>query len=221
MWRDALLIASKDLRIELRSKVTINQILPFSFVVLIIFAFALDTSPGTLQKVAPGLFWVAVLFSGLFSVERATAIESDDRAGDGLLIYGVDPGGIFLGKVASVVVQLFFLEVCLLAGVVILYGPHIVNWLLIALSAVFATLGISSSGVIYSQLASSSKAKQTLLPLLLIPIASPVLLAATKAWQDGLAVGGSLGDPWLRLLIIFAVVYLALGAIFYGTILEE
>lgn len=221
MWRDAILIASKDLRIELRSKVTINQILPFSFVVLIIFAFALDTSPGTLQKVAPGLFWVAVLFSGLFSVERATSIESDDRAGDGLLIYGVDPGGIFLGKVASVVVQLFFLEVCLLFGVIILYGPHIINWLLIVLSAVFATLGISSSGIIYSQLASSSKAKQTLLPLLLIPIASPVLLAATKAWQDGLTVGGSLGDPWLRLLIIFAVVYLALGAIFYGAILED
>ncbi|MDA8270915.1 MAG: heme exporter protein CcmB, partial [Actinomycetota bacterium] len=125
MWRDALLIAAKDLKIELRSKVTMNQILPFAFVVLIVFAFALDTSPGTLEKVAPGLFWLAVLFSSIFSVDRAVAIETDDGAGDGLLVYGVDPGGIFLGKVLSVFVQLFLLEIFLLLGVVVLYGPKI------------------------------------------------------------------------------------------------
>lgn len=221
MWRDALLIASKDLKIEMRSKVTTNQILPFSFVILIIFAFALDTSPGTLQRVAPGLFWVAVLFSGLFGVERASAIESDDRAGDGLLIYGVDPGGIFIGKVLSLFIQLMLLEVILSIGVVVLYGPRIGGWPLVALSAVLATLGIASSGVTYAQLASGSKAKQTLLPLLFVPVVSPVVLAATKAWQDGFSGGGLVVDPWLRLLLIFAVVYLAIGTIFYGAILEE
>lgn len=221
MWRDALLIASKDLRIELRSKVSMNQILPFAFVVLIIFAFALDTSPGTLRKVAPGLFWVAVLFSAIFAVERSSALESDDRAGDGLLVYGVDPAGIFLGKVAAIFVQLFALEIILFLGIIILYGINLASPPLLVASAIFATLGLCGSGVTYSQLSASSKAKHSLLPLLLVPIASPVLLAGTKAWQDGLAGNGSLGDPWLRLLIIFAVVYLALGAIFYGTILEE
>lgn len=221
MWRDAILIASKDLRIELRSKVTTNQILPFSLVVLIIFAFALGTSPGTLQKVAPGLFWVAVLFSGIFSVERASSIETDDSAGEGLLIYGVDPGGIFLGKVISTFIQLFLLEIVLLAGVVILYSPKVSGWPLVILSSIFATFGICGAGVMYSQLASGSKAKHTLLPLLLIPILSPVLLAGTKAWQDGFAGDGTWADPWLRLLIIFAVVYLALGTIFYSAILED
>lgn len=221
MWRDAVMIAAKDLRIEFRSKVTTNQILPFSLIVLIIFAFALDTSPDTLRQVAPGLFWVAVLFSGLLSVERSIAIESDDKAGDGLLIYGVDPAGIFLGKVAAVFIQLFFLEVVLLVGVVVLYGPTISGWPLVAISSLAATVGMCAAGVMYSQLASGSKAKQTLLPLLLVPIVSPVLLAATKAWQDGFGGGGFLGDPWLRLLIVFAVVYLALGAIFFGAVLEE
>ncbi len=220
MWRDALLIATKDLKIEFRSKVTLNLILPFAFVVLIIFAFALDTSPGTLQKVAPGLFWLAVLFSSIFSVDRAVAIESDDNAGDGLLVYGVDPGGIFLGKVISVFVQLFLLEIFLLLGVVVLYGPKIGGWLLMLASALFATIGLCAAGVTYSQLASGSRAKQTLLPLLLVPVVSPVLLAATKAWQDAFAAASSLEDPWLRLLIVFAVVYLALGAIFYSSILE-
>ncbi|NNN19603.1 MAG: hypothetical protein HKL84_07090 [Acidimicrobiaceae bacterium] len=220
MWRDALLMAGKDLRIEFRSKVTLNQILPFAFVTLIVFAFALDTSPGTLQKVAPGLFWLAVLFSSIFSVDRAVAIETNDNAGDGLAVYGVDSGGIFLGKVTSVFVQLFLLEAVLLVGVVILYGPAIDGWPLVLLSAFFATVGISAAGVMYSQLASGSRAKQTLLPLLLIPVTSPVLLAATKSWQDAFSSTASLGDPWLRLLIVFSVVYLALGAVFYGSILE-
>ena len=220
MWRDALLIAAKDLKIELRSKVTMNQILPFAFVVLIVFAFALDTSPGTLAKVAPGLFWLAVLFSSVFGVDRAVAIETNDSAGEGLLAYGVDPGGIFLGKVISVFVQLFLLEIFLLLGVVILYGPKIGGLPLMAVSAFFATLGLCAAGVTYSQLASASRAKQTLLPLLLVPVASPVLLAGTKAWQDAFSTAASLGDPWLRLLIVFAVVYLALGAIFFGSILE-
>ncbi|TAN19996.1 MAG: hypothetical protein EPN30_11185 [Actinomycetota bacterium] len=220
MWRDALLVAGKDLRIELRSRITINQILPFAFIVLIVFAFALDTSPDTLKEVAPGLFWLAVLFSSILGVDRAVAIERNDSAGEGLLVYGVDPGGIFLGKAASVFVQLFLLEIVLILGMVVLYGPKIGGWLLIVLSAVFATLGISAAGVLYSQLASGSKAKQTLLPLLLVPVASPVLLAATKSWQDAFAGTSSLGDPWLRLLIVFAVVYLALGSVFYSSILE-
>ncbi len=220
MWRDALLIAGKDLRIELRSKVTFNQILPFAFIVLIVFAFALDTSPDTLQKVAPGLFWLAVLISSILGVDRAIAIETHDNASDGLLVYGVDPGGIFLGKVASVFVQLFLLEIVLIIAMIVLYGPKIGGWPLVVISAVFATLGISAAGVLYSQLASSSKAKQTLLPLLLVPVASPVLLAATKSWQDAFAGSAWLVDPWLRLLIVFAVVYLALGTVFYNSILE-
>ncbi len=220
MWRDARLIAAKDLKIELRTKVTANQILPFAFVVLIVFAFALDTSPGTLQKVAPGLFWLAVLFSSILSVERTVAIELDDNAGDGLLVYGVDHGGIFLGKVVAVFVQLFLLEVLLLLGVVVLYGSKVGGWPLMLASTFFATLGLSAAGVTYSQLASASRAKQTLVPLLFVPVASPVLLAGTKAWQDALSGTSSIGDPWLRLLIVFAVVYLALGAIFFGSILE-
>lgn len=220
MWRDALLIASKDLKIEFRSRVTLNQILPFAMVVLIIFAFALDTSPGTLEKVAPGLFWLAVLFSSIFSVDRAVAVETDDNAGDGLLVYGVDPSGVFLGKVAAVFVQLFLLEIFLLLGVAVLFGPKIGGWPLLLASTLVSTLGLCAAGVTYSQLASASRAKHSLLPLLLVPVVSPVLLSATKCWQDAFAGSASIGDPWLRLLIVFTVVYLALGAIFFGSILE-
>ncbi|MEA2685706.1 MAG: heme exporter protein, partial [Actinomycetota bacterium] len=65
MWRDAALVAGKDLRIEARSRVGVNQVVPFALLVLVLFAFALDSDRGTLAKVGPGLFWVAVMFSAL------------------------------------------------------------------------------------------------------------------------------------------------------------
>src|SRR5205807_3389056 len=97
MWRDAVLVAGKDLRIEARSRVTTNQVAPFAILVLVLFAFALDPDRGVLVKATAGLFWVAVLFSSLLSVQRSFAIEASDGARDGLRLSGLDPAGIFLG----------------------------------------------------------------------------------------------------------------------------
>src|SRR5258708_26223140 len=136
MWRDAVLVAAKDLRVEARSRVAISQVGPFAIVVLIIFAFALDPSRGVLVKAAAGLFWVAVLFSALLTVQRSFAIEASDGARDGLRLSGLDPAGIFLGKAAAVAVELFALEVLLGAGVAILYNVDIHGLLLVAATCV-------------------------------------------------------------------------------------
>ncbi len=84
MWRDAALVAGKDLRVEARSRVGVNQVVPFALLVLVVFAFALDSDRDTLVKVGPGLFWVTVLFSGLLAIQRSFVIESDDDARDAL-----------------------------------------------------------------------------------------------------------------------------------------
>src|SRR5947207_8612050 len=125
MWRDAGLVAGKDLRIEGRSRVTLNQVAPFAVLVLVLFAFALDPDRGVLVKAAAGLFWVAVLFSALLAVQRSFAIESADGARDGLRLSGLDPAGIFLGKAGAIAVQLAVLEVLLAAGVAILYNADL------------------------------------------------------------------------------------------------
>ena len=79
LLRDSLLVAGKDLRIERRSRVAFQQMLPFGGIVLIMFAFALDPDRGLLARVAPGLFWTAVLLASLLAVGRAFAIEDGER----------------------------------------------------------------------------------------------------------------------------------------------
>ena len=92
MWRDAALVAGKDLRIEMRSRVLVNQVAPFGVIVLVLFAFALGPDAQDLLRAAPGVFWVAVLFAGLLAIQRAFAIESSDGARDGLRLGGPRPG---------------------------------------------------------------------------------------------------------------------------------
>src|ERR1700737_4144180 len=111
VWRDAALVAGKDLRIEARSRVATNQVAPFAVLVLVLFAFALDPDRGVLARAAAGLFWVGVLFSSLLAIQRSYPLESSDSARDGLRLSGLDPAGIFLGKAAAVAAQLLALEV--------------------------------------------------------------------------------------------------------------
>ncbi len=221
MWRDALLVAGKDLRVETRSRVAIGQVGPFAVVVLILVAFALDPSRGVLVKAAAGLFWVAVLFSALLTVERSFAIEASDGARDGLRLSGLDPAGIFLGKAAAVAVELFALEALLGAGVVFLYNADIHGVLLVLATCVAATLGMAAAGTIYGGLAAGLKVRETLLPLLALPVLAPVLLAATQACQAALDGTPGAGTAWLRLLVVFAAIYLTFGVLAFGPLLEE
>ena len=92
MLRTVRLVAGKDLRIEARSRVATNQVLPFAVLVLVLFAFALDPDRGVLRRATPGLFWLAVLFCLLFTVQRSFAVETADGARDALRLAGARPG---------------------------------------------------------------------------------------------------------------------------------
>src|ERR1700722_6138405 len=113
MWRDALLIAGKDLRVEARSRGTTNQVAPYAVLVLLLFGIAFDQDRTLLTSAAPGLLWLAVLLCALLAVQRSFAIEAGDGARDGLRLSGLDPAGVFIGKAAAVAVELAGLEVLL------------------------------------------------------------------------------------------------------------
>src|SRR3984893_6551057 len=102
LMRGALLVAGKDLRIESRSRVALQQILPFGGIVVVLFAFALDADRALLPRAAPGLFWAAVLLAALLAVGRSFAVEEANRARDGLRLSGLDGGSGFLGKTAGI-----------------------------------------------------------------------------------------------------------------------
>jgi heme exporter protein B len=227
VWRDAAIVAGKDLRLEVRSRVLVNQVAPFALLVLVLFAFALDPDSGVLARATAGLFWVAVLFCGLLAIQRAFAIEAADGNRDGLRLAGLDPAGIFLGKVAAVGLQLLALEILLGIGVAVLYNAgsgestEAASLALYPVTALAATAGVAAAGSLYGVLAAGLRVRETLLPLLLLPIVAPVLIAATQAFEAALDGHAGEGWPWVALLGVFAVIYLAFGVVAFGPLMEE
>ncbi|HXW34171.1 MAG TPA: heme exporter protein CcmB [Acidimicrobiales bacterium] len=221
MWRDAGLVAGKDLRIELRSRVVSTQVAPFAVLVLVLFAIALGPDPKPLLQAAPGLFWVSVLFASLVASQRSFAVESSEGARDGLRLWGLDPAGVFLGKVTALCTELLAIGLLLGAGIVLLYGARIHSYGELVVAAVAGIVGLASAGTLYGAMVSGLRVRETLLPLLLLPVVAPVALGGTRAWQGALAsTQASSPGPWLQLLIIFAAVYLALGVVIFGPLQE-
>ena len=221
MLRDARLILGKDLRIERRARVATSQVAPFALLILVLFAFALDPDRGILDRATAGLFWVAVLLSTVLAVERAFAIETTDGLADALRLAGLQPAGVFLGKTAALAVQLVVLEVVLLVGVAVLYTADLAGPALLAVTCLAATIGLSAAGSLYGVLAAGLRVRETLLPLLLLPIVAPVLIGATRAFESALAGTPGEGWPWCGLLAIFAAIYVAFGMVAFGPLMEE
>ncbi len=191
VWRTARLVAAKDLRIERRGRVLTNQVLPFAAIVMVMFAFALD-SDAILERVAPGLVWLATLFSTLFVIARSFAVETADGALDQLRTSGVRPAGIFLGKVLALMIQLLVLVAVLTVAAVILYRAEI-SWLggvLLVTTALAATSGLAAVGTLYGGLSAGAKGRETLLPLLVLPVVAPVLIGATRATESSFGTNG-------------------------------
>lgn len=221
MWRDIPLVMGKDLRIEARSRVLVNQVAPFALLVVVLFAFALDADSRTLRSFSSGLFWVAVLLSALLAIQRAFAVEAADQATSGLLLSGLPPAAIFLGKAAAIFVQLVALEVLLTGGIVVFYGAEIDSPALLVLAALAATAGIAAAGTLYGVLAAGLRVRETILPILLLPVLAPVLIGATRAFDDALGSAAVNGWAWTGLLVVFAVTYIVFGTLAYGVLLEE
>jgi heme exporter protein B len=219
--RGALLVAGKDLRIESRSRVALQQILPFGAIVVVLFAFALDADRTLLSRAAPGLFWAAVLLAALLAVGRSFALEDANRARDGLRLSGLDGGSVFLGKTAAIAVELFLLEVVLGVLVVVLYDVALHDALVLFCAALAATIGLAATGTVYGVLAGGLRARETLIPLLVLPAVTPVMLGGTRAFQAALDDAPGDAWPWVQLLTAFAVLAVAAGVLVFGPLLEE
>lgn len=223
--RIARSVARKDLRIEWNSRILTNQVAPFAAIVMVLFAFALDNE-GILQRVAPGLVWLATLFSMLVVIQRSFAVESADGALDALRVAGVDPVAIFVGKSLALAVQLLVLEVILVFTAVVLYAVDmsLSGFGLLVVTVPVATVGLACVGTLYGGLAAGVRGRETLLPLLLLPVVAPVLIGSTRATESAFGSGGatvSEGWPWVGLLAVFAVLFIAVGSVAFGPLIDE
>jgi heme exporter protein B len=223
--RIARAVAAKDLRIELRSRVVTNQVLPFSGLVMVMFAFALDNDD-VLQRTAGGLVWLATLFSLFILVQRTFAVETYDGALDSLRVAGVNPQGIFIGKSMALFVQLLILESVLFVAAVVLYRVNVngSGAVLLVTCVLCATAGLAFVGTLYGGLTAGARGRETLLPLLLLPVVAPVLICATRATESAFRSGGvTVGEgwPWVAVLAVFAAVFGLGGLLSFGSLIEE
>lgn len=221
LLRDAGLVLAKDLRLEWRSRVIVSQVVPFAVLVLVLFAFALDPDRRVLTQATPGLFWLAVLFSTLLALQRAFGVEAADGVGDALRLSGLDPAGIFLGKVAGIAVHLLVLQVALGAGVTVFYGSTPAGPVLLVATCLAATAGLAAVGSLYGVLSAGMRVRDTLMPLLMLPVVAPVLIAATQAFAAAYDRTSGAGWRWFGLLAAFALLYLAIGIFAFEPLLEE
>jgi len=219
------LVALKDLRIELRSRVLTNQVLPFAAIVMLLFAFALDRDD-LLPRVAPGLIWLAALFSMLVVVQRSFAVEAADGALDALRTAGVPAQGIFFGKALALAVQLLVLEAVLFLAAIVLYDTRVdgAGSGLLITSALAASCGLGLVGTLYGGLTAGTKGRESLLPLLLLPVVAPVLIGATRATEAAVGVGGTSmreGWAWVALLATYALLFGIGGSIGFGPLVDD
>lgn len=224
-WKVARAVAAKDLRIEMRSRVVTNQIVPFAGLVMVMFAFALDNDT-VLERVSGGLIWLATLFSMFLLVQRSFAIDTADGALDSLRVAGVSPAGIYLGKAITLMIELLLLELTLTAAAIVLYRVDLRPSSLVVLVTcmIWATVGLAFVGTLYGGLAAGMSGRETLLPLLLLPVVAPVLIGATKATEAAFRINGvatSDGWPWIGLLAVFAVVFGVVGLSAFSALIDE
>ena len=220
--RVARAIAAKDLRTEMRSRSAVSTVLPFAVTMLLAFGFALGPDRLLLARIAPALLWLAALFSSVELCHRSYQHEGANGALEGLLLSPVDKGAVYLGKAAAAFVQLIVLLVVTAGIVGVLFGLPVGRApALLLLTAVLGIAGLSTLGSLLGLLSVRSRTRQAALPVLVLPLVSPVIIAATRATAD-LTQGTTAGiSGWLSLLVAFDAAFLAAGYVVFGHLLED
>jgi heme exporter protein B len=197
----------------------------FVFAVLVIvifnFAFELRVSGERVREVAPGALWVAFAFSGVLGLNRAFVMEKDRGCLEGLLLAPVDHTAIYFGKAVSTMLFMLVVEALVLPIFTAFFGVNLFDLQLI-LVVVLGTVGFASVGTVLSAMTAQTRAREVLLPILLLPVAAPVLIAAVKA-TAGILDGQSMGEilRWLQLLVAFDVIFLAVAFMTFDYVVKE
>lgn len=219
--RQAGVIARKDLRIEVRGRNAVGTLLPFAATVLVAFGFAFGPGRDVLQRTAPGLLWMALLFSAVMASRRSYQTETEDGALEGLLLAPIDKAAIFLGKAAAVTVELFALIVAVLALVVVLFDLSLGSPLLMLSAFVLGVVGLAVVGSMFGVVAESARTREAVFPMLVLPLVAPVLIAGVRATDLAAAGRSSEVVSWLGLLAAFDVVFVSVGVLVFGSLLED
>jgi len=219
--RALLAVVWKDLAAELRSRELISAMLVFALLVILIFNFALELDPRTRSTVTSGVLWVTFAFAGTLGLNRSMAIEKDRGCLDGLLLAPVDRSAIYFGKAIGNLVFMLMVEAIVLPVYTVLYSVNLFHPGLI-LVIFLGSIGYTAIGTLLASMAVHTRTRDILLPILLFPVAIPVLIAAVKA-SAGFLEAIPLEEimPWLNLIIAYDVIFIAVAFMVFDFIVEE
>ena len=211
----------KDIVLEVRSRELVASVIVFGLLLVIVFSFALDPSPGQARMLAPGILWVAFAFAATLAMNRSFVREQEAGALEGLLAAPVSRDAIFLAKAATSFIFMLLIEAVLLPVYAVMLQFSALSWTLGA-TILLATLGFSLVGTLFSAMAAQTRSREIMLPVLFFPIVLPVILAAVQASTR--AVGGEtfigLGR-WLPLIGVFDVLFLVICPWVFGFVVED
>lgn len=218
-WRAVWAIVSKDLRVEARGREVLTSSLVFSLLVLLVFNFALDLVGEAVALVAPGVLWVTILFSGVLVLGRTFARERERGGLEALLLAPLDRGALLVAKVLGNLILLGAIEVVAVPVFLALYNLEFSPWRLVATIAL-GTLGIATVGTLFAAIAANTRARESMLPLLLFPVLVPLLIGAVKGTTESLIGAVAAGPPWLGLLVAFDAIFLAVAYLLFDYVVE-
>ncbi|MCC7511064.1 MAG: cytochrome C biogenesis protein [Anaerolineae bacterium CFX3] len=214
-------VVRKDLTAEFRSRELLSAMLVFSLLVILIFNFALELEPTTRREVTSGVLWTTFAFAGTLGLNRSMASEKDRGCLDGLLLAPVDRSAIYFGKVISNLAFMFVVEAFVLPIYAMLYGVNLFNPGLL-LVILLGSVGYTAIGTLLASISVQTRTRDVLLPILLFPVAIPVLLSAVKA-STGFLNGADMAEIWpaLNLLIVYDVIFTAVAFMVFDAVVEE
>lgn len=216
-------IALKDLKVEVRSKERLYAMMVFSILVMVIFNFAFDPGAEYIKEVAPGILWVALVFSATLGLNKTFASEKEQDCLQGLMLSPLDRSGIYFGKVLSNTLLSLIVAMLTLPFFAVFFNISLVKvFLPLTLVVVLATIGFIAVGTLFAAISVGVKRGEMILPILLFPIEVPVIIAAVKA-TSMILDGGTLVDysMWLKILVLFDIIFLMVSFVTFDYLVEE
>ncbi|GAB4498638.1 MAG: heme exporter protein CcmB [Anaerolineales bacterium] len=221
-FKAMMAIARKDLAAEFRSRELLSAMLVFSMLVILIFNFALELDVKVRQSVTAGVLWTTFAFAGTLGLNRSMAVEKDRGCMDGLLLAPVDRSAIFFGKAISNLVFMLVVEAIVIPLYAMLYNETRIFQLEFLGVLLLGSIGYIAVGTLLSAMSVQTRTRDVLLPILLFPVAVPVLLAAVKA-SGGIVAGLPFEEILtpLNLLVVYDVVFIAASFMIFDYVVEE
>lgn len=222
-FKTAFLLAKKDLYSELKTKQVLATMIIFAGLVILVFSFAFDPANNTTKAVIPGVVWVIIVFSGVLGLNRSFISEQRNDTMQGLLVAPMEAASIYLGKFLANFTMILIVEIVAIPFLFLLFDFHMLGSIPYFILILFiGSFGFISIGTFLAALAANSKSSEMLLPLLLFPITTPILIGVVQATRIILTNMEKLSSAlaWAQLISAYDVIFFVLCILLIDYVLE-